>query len=81
MLYSKPGYEWHWTAQGFQLVRKGGNTRSKSRLTSSVEMVRSALRDLGIREAYFPVGDRRLSMVINPNTYPSVHSEKISPFD
>ena len=80
-LYSKPGYEWHWTAQGFQLVRKGGNTRSKSRLTPSVEMIRSALRDLGIRKAYLPVANRPLTMVINPKTYPSVHSEKISPFD
>jgi hypothetical protein len=80
-LYSKQGYEWHWTALGFQLARKDKNIRSKSRLTSSVEMIRSSLRNLGIREAYFPVGDRPLSMVINPEIYPSVHSEKFSPFD
>lgn len=80
-LYSKPGYEWHWTALGFQLARKGKNIRSKSRLTPSVEMIRSSLRNLRIREAYFPFGDRPLSMVINPKIYPSVHSEKFSPFD
>jgi hypothetical protein len=80
-LYPKPGYEWHWTSLGFQLIRKDKSTKPKSRLTPSVEVIRSALRNLGIRKAYFPVGDRPLTMILSPNIYPSVHSEKINPFD
>jgi hypothetical protein len=76
-LYSKPGHEWHWTVMGFQLVRKGKESRSRSRLTPSVEMIRSAIRELGIREAYFPVGSRLLTMVLSPNIHPSIHREAI----
>lgn len=76
-LYSKPGHEWHWTALGFQLVRKDKDTRSRSRFSPSVEMIRSALRELGIREAYFPVGTQPLTMVISPNIHPSIHREPI----
>ncbi|MGH9977834.1 MAG: hypothetical protein ACRD8Z_18660, partial [Nitrososphaeraceae archaeon] len=32
-LYSKPGYEWHWTIMGFQLIEKGKDARSKFRLS------------------------------------------------
>jgi hypothetical protein len=76
-LYSKPGHEWHWTVMGFQLVRKGKESRSRSRLTPSVEMIRSAIRELGIREAYFPVDSRPLTMVLSPNIHPSIHREAI----
>jgi hypothetical protein len=65
-LYSKPGYEWHWTSLGFQLVRKDKYTKSKSRLTPSVEVIRSALRGLRIRKARFPVANQPLTMVLSP---------------
>lgn len=80
-LYSKPGFEWHWTSLGFQLMSKGKDRRSRSRLSPSVEMIRSFLRELGIKEVYAPIGDHPLTMIISPKAYPSVHNEEVSFFE
>jgi hypothetical protein len=77
VLYSKPGHEWHWTALGFQLAGKSKDSISRSRLSPSVENIRSAIRELGIREAYFPVGGQPLTMVLSLNIHPSIHRDTI----
>jgi hypothetical protein len=74
LLSSKPDFEWHWTFLGFQYIRKDRQSRTKSRLTPSVEMILSSLRDLDIKEVYIGLGENALRMIINPNVYSSVHT-------
>jgi hypothetical protein len=80
-LSAKQGFEWHWTPLGFQSVKRPKGKKTRSRLAPSVESVRSWLEELGIREAYAPVGDRPLRMVINPKAYPSPHGKEFDVFD
>ncbi len=80
-LPTKQGFVWHWTPRGFQLVKRVKAMTARSGLAPSVEGVRSWLEDLGIREAYAPVGDRPLRMVINPRAYTSLHRKEFDVFD
>ena len=68
-LPTRQGYAWHWTGRGFQPAARGATSKNRSALAPSVEGLRGWLHDRGVTEFYAPVGDRPLSMVINPNAH------------
>jgi hypothetical protein len=64
-LPSKPGFEWHWTRLGFQLLKKG--EQNSSELTENVEMIFSTIKKLGISKFYAPIGGKPMNIIINPD--------------
>jgi hypothetical protein len=74
-LNSKPGFEWHWTPKGFQLLTEGIIKRDSARLALSAESVLFTLRELGIKEAYAPIDGKYLSFIISPHRHASVGCE------
>ncbi|MCI0340152.1 MAG: hypothetical protein L0216_03210 [Planctomycetales bacterium] len=80
-LPARQGFAWHWTHLGFRLAKGARGKRTRSGLSASVEGIRSWLEDLGVSEAYAPVGDRPLRGVIHPNPYTSLHRKEFDVFD
>jgi hypothetical protein len=76
-LYSKPGFEWHWTSNGFQSLKEGKPKRNRSGLAPSAEMILSALRELGVKEIYVPIDGKPLTIVINTTPRMSCNLEGI----
>ena len=76
-LLPKQGFEWRWTSFGFQSIEKDETRDAQLLLTPSAEIILSALKKLGIDEAYAPVGDRVLGVIINPKRQQSVHKLSI----
>jgi hypothetical protein len=68
-LYSKPGFEWHWTRIGFQLLKIGKQKEDTYRLTPSCEAIFSILRELDINEVYIPINKNYLTVIINPDNH------------
>ena len=66
-LYSKKGFEWHWTDTGFKLLERKQRTR-KSGLAYSAQGLLSALKELGVKEIYAPVDVKPLTILINTMT-------------
>jgi len=62
-LYSKPGFKWHWTRFGFQLLIEGKPNTNRSGLAPSADSVLFALRELGVKEIYAPIDGKPLSIV------------------
>jgi hypothetical protein len=74
-LTSKPGFEWHWTRLGFQLLAEVKTRENRSGLASSAEAVLSALRELGVKEVYAPVGEKIFDIVLSPQRNNSMGCE------
>ena len=66
-LYSKRGYEWHWTDTGFRLLQGKEKNRKKG-LTLSTEAIFSVLKELGAKEIYAPVNGKPLPILIDAMT-------------
>lgn len=76
----RKGYVWHWTSNGFQLMSGPSDKKSRSRLAPSVEGIRSWLKDLGVKDAFAPIGDRQIRLVRNPNAPQSLPETDIGGF-
>jgi hypothetical protein len=74
-LYSKPGFEWHWTHIGFQPLIEGKTKRNRPGLALSAESVLYALRELGIKEVYAPMEGKPLGFVVSPERINSIRCE------
>ena len=77
VLTTREGSVWNWASDGFQVVQKVKAKKTRSGLAPSVEGIQSWLEDKGISEVYAPVGDRSLTMVINPNGSVPSHTQDI----
>jgi hypothetical protein len=73
-LSSKPGFDWHWTDIGFQLLKTDEQKRGYG-LTQSVEAIFSGLKKLGVKEVFAPIDGKPKSIAINPNSNISMRCE------
>ena len=79
-LLAREGFAWHWTSLGFQPLSQPAARKTRSALAPDVAVIQSWLADLAVTEVYAPVGDHPLSMVINPNLDPSLHTHDFDAF-
>jgi len=63
-LSSKPGFEWHWTRNGFQRLVEEKPKRNKSGFAPSAEMILSGLRELDVKEIYVPMDGKPLTIIV-----------------
>jgi hypothetical protein len=73
-LPSRQGSEWYWTSIGFQCMRR--DKMEGMTVTPKAEVIISALKELGIKEAYAPIGENTLTLVINPNAIHPIHTHE-----
>jgi len=73
-LSSKPGFDWHWTHMGFQLL-KANEQKSGCGITQSVEAIFSGLKKLDVKEVYAPINGKPMTIAINPNSKLSMQCE------
>jgi hypothetical protein len=74
-LSPRPGFEWHWTRSGFQLLKKGQLGSDPT----SIEMLFSTLEKLGIKEVYAPIYGKPFPIVVNPGAGSDIKCELFSP--
>jgi hypothetical protein len=74
-LPSRPGHAWQWTSTGLMPARAARSSKSKASISGGAEELRAWLAALGVKKAHSPVGDRPLSLIVNPNAAVTVHNE------
>ena len=65
-LSSKPGFDWHWTKNGFQSLKMRNPKANKSAFAPSAVNILSVLKKLEANDAYVPIDGKPLSIVITP---------------
>jgi len=76
-LAARPGHVWQWTPSGFAPLRTASRTsKSKSSIGRDVEDLSAWLAGLGVKQAYAPVADRPLSLIVNPEAPVTVHTKE-----
>jgi hypothetical protein len=78
-LYSKPGFKWHWTRSGFQLLIEGKPNTNRSGFAPSAESTLSALKELGIKEFYAPIDGKPLRIVVPTTPIINCHIDDTQP--
>ena len=78
-LYSKPGFRWHWTQNGFQLLTERRRNTNGSGLAPSAETILFTLRELGIKEIYAPIDGKHLSIVVTTTPLINCHIDDAHP--
>lgn len=74
-LPARPGHAWQWTSTGLMPARTAGASKLKPSLGGGAEDIRAWLAALGVKKAYSPVGDRPLSLIVNPDATVTLHNE------